>query len=46
MILHPEWPVLLAAFGSAALIIWRHKANIERIRAGNENVFRFGRTVR
>jgi glycerol-3-phosphate acyltransferase PlsY len=46
MILHPEWPVLLSAFLSAALIVWRHKANIERIRAGSENVFRFGRTVR
>jgi glycerol-3-phosphate acyltransferase PlsY len=46
MILHPGWPVLLAAVGAAGLIIWRHKANIERIRAGNENIFRFRRTVR
>jgi glycerol-3-phosphate acyltransferase PlsY len=45
MILHPGWPVLLAAWGAAALIIWRHRDNIERIRAGNERVFRFKRTA-
>ncbi|MDE3196701.1 MAG: glycerol-3-phosphate 1-O-acyltransferase PlsY [Acidobacteriota bacterium] len=45
MILHPEWPVHLASVAAAALIIWRHKSNIERIRAGNENVFRFRRTI-
>ena len=44
MILHPAWPVLVAAALAAALIIWRHKSNIERIRAGNENIFRFRRT--
>jgi len=41
MILHPDWPVLAAAIGAAVLVIWRHRSNIERIRAGNENVFRF-----
>jgi glycerol-3-phosphate acyltransferase PlsY len=46
MILHPGWPLLVSALGSAALIVWRHSSNIERIRAGNENIFRFGRTVR
>jgi glycerol-3-phosphate acyltransferase PlsY len=46
MILHPDWPVLAAAAGAAVLIVWRHSANIERIRAGNENVFRFGRSVK
>jgi glycerol-3-phosphate acyltransferase PlsY len=45
MILHPDWPVIAAAVGAAALVVWRHKSNIERIRAGTENVFRFGRTV-
>jgi glycerol-3-phosphate acyltransferase PlsY len=45
MILHPEWPVLVAATGAAVLVIWRHKSNIERIRAGTENVFRFGRSI-
>jgi glycerol-3-phosphate acyltransferase PlsY len=46
MILHPDWPVLVAALGGAILIIWRHSGNIDRIRAGNENVFQFRRTVR
>jgi len=41
MILHPDWPVLAAAIGGAVLVIWRHRSNSERIRAGNENVFRF-----
>jgi acyl phosphate:glycerol-3-phosphate acyltransferase len=40
MILHPGWPVLVAALGAAILIIDRHRANIERIRAGEERVFR------
>jgi glycerol-3-phosphate acyltransferase PlsY len=46
MILHPHWPVLVSAIGAACLIIYRHAGNIERIRAGNERVFRFGRTER
>ena len=45
MILHPDWPLLVAAIGGATLIIWRHKANMERIRAGTENIFRFRRTA-
>jgi glycerol-3-phosphate acyltransferase PlsY len=45
MILHPDWPVLAAAVASAALVIWRHQSNVQRIRAGTENVFRFGRTL-
>ena len=44
MILHPDWPVLVAAAAGSVLIIWRHRSNIERIRAGTENVFRFGRS--
>lgn len=43
MILHPGWPVLLSALAAAVLIIWRHAGNIERIRAGNERVFRFSK---
>ena len=45
MILHPDWPVLAAATGAAILIVERHRGNIERIRAGEERVFRFGRTA-
>jgi glycerol-3-phosphate acyltransferase PlsY len=44
MILHPTWPVLVAAAGAAILIVERHRGNIERIRAGNERIFRFRRT--
>jgi glycerol-3-phosphate acyltransferase PlsY len=46
MILHPDWPILLSALAAACLIIYRHADNIRRIRAGNERVFRFGRTER
>jgi len=42
LILHPEWPVMLASILAAALIVSRHRANIRRIRAGNERVFRLG----
>ena len=43
IILHPDWPVLVAAAGAAVLILWRHQANIARIRAGTENILSFGR---
>lgn len=46
MILHPDWPILASAAAAACLIIYRHADNIRRIRAGNERVFRFGRTER
>jgi len=39
---HPPLPVLLAATVAAVFIVVRHKANLQRIRAGNENVFSFG----
>ena len=39
LILQSPWPVLLAAAASAALVISRHRGNIERLRAGRENVF-------
>ena len=45
MILHPGWPVLLSAVGAAVVIVDRHRANITRIRAGEERVFSFQRTT-
>jgi glycerol-3-phosphate acyltransferase PlsY len=42
LISHPEWPVVVAAGGCGVLVIWRHQANINRLFAGTENVFRFG----
>lgn len=45
LILHPPAPVVVAALIAGAFIVVRHKANIERIRAGNEYVFRFGRNA-
>ena len=44
MILHPDWPVLVAAAGAAILIVERHSANLHRIRAGEERIFAFRRT--
>jgi len=37
-----DWPVIVAALLSSTLVIWRHRSNIERLRTGKENVFRFG----
>jgi acyl phosphate:glycerol-3-phosphate acyltransferase len=42
LIEHPPVQVLAAAAIAGAFIIYRHRANISRIRAGNENVFSFG----
>jgi glycerol-3-phosphate acyltransferase PlsY len=39
LILHPPAPVLIAALIAGAFIIYRHKSNIERLRAGTENRF-------
>jgi glycerol-3-phosphate acyltransferase PlsY len=39
---HPPLPVLAAALIAGVFIVIRHKSNVERIRAGNENVFSFG----
>jgi glycerol-3-phosphate acyltransferase PlsY len=38
-----RWDLALFAAGIAALVIWRHKANIERLLAGTEP--RFGRKI-
>jgi acyl phosphate:glycerol-3-phosphate acyltransferase len=43
MILHPPAPVVIAALIAGAFIVWRHKSNIDRLRAGNENRFSWKR---
>jgi glycerol-3-phosphate acyltransferase PlsY len=43
LILHPPQPVWIAALIAGGFIVYRHKANLQRIRAGTENVFSFGR---
>ncbi len=42
MIQHPHPSVLGSAVVAGAFVVWRHKSNIERLRAGNEHVFSFG----
>jgi glycerol-3-phosphate acyltransferase PlsY len=42
LISRPPWPVLAAAVLGAVFIIWRHRENIARLRAGKENVLSFG----
>jgi glycerol-3-phosphate acyltransferase PlsY len=42
LIEHPPPAVVIAAILSAALIIYRHRENIARLRAGQESVFSFG----
>jgi acyl phosphate:glycerol-3-phosphate acyltransferase len=42
LIEHPPPVVILATLAAAVFVIYRHRANIERIRSGTENVFRFG----
>jgi glycerol-3-phosphate acyltransferase PlsY len=43
MILHPPIQVTAAAFIAGAFIVYRHKSNWVRLRAGTENVFSWGR---
>lgn len=42
LLYHPAWQVMLAVTFCGFFIVWRHSANISRLRAGTENVFRFG----
>ena len=42
LLLLPPWPVMAAAVFGGIFIICRHRANIQRLRAGTESVFRFG----
>jgi glycerol-3-phosphate acyltransferase PlsY len=39
LISHPPLPVTVAAIVSGAFIVYRHRENMERLRAGSENVF-------
>lgn len=41
LISHPPLPVVAAALLAGAFIVWRHKPNLERIRAGQEHVLSF-----
>jgi glycerol-3-phosphate acyltransferase PlsY len=41
LILHPPAPVLIASLIAGAFIVYRHKSNIERLRAGTENRFQW-----
>jgi glycerol-3-phosphate acyltransferase PlsY len=43
LIARPPRTILLAAIFSSVFIVWRHRSNIGRLRAGNENIFRFSR---
>jgi len=39
LISHPPLPVTVAAIVSGAFIIYRHRDNLQRLRAGTENIF-------
>ena len=41
LIMQPPGSLILTSLVAGAFVIYRHRANIERIRAGNEHVFRF-----
>jgi glycerol-3-phosphate acyltransferase PlsY len=43
LILHPTPNELIAAVIAAGIVVYRHKENIERMRAGKESVFRWGK---
>jgi acyl phosphate:glycerol-3-phosphate acyltransferase len=46
LIEHPHWSVVAAAAEAGCFVIFRHKANIERLRAGTESVFTFSKRTR
>ena len=43
IILHPPFQITAAAFIAGAFIVYRHKSNWARLRAGTENVFSWSR---
>jgi glycerol-3-phosphate acyltransferase PlsY len=42
ILLQPPAPIWIAATVACGFIIYKHSSNIERLRQGRENVFRFG----
>jgi glycerol-3-phosphate acyltransferase PlsY len=44
LILHPSDSVLLASFVAGGFIVYRHKSNMERLKEGKENLFRWRRS--
>ncbi len=42
LLVKPPLPVVIASLISAAFIIYRHRSNVQRLRAGKEHVFTFG----
>lgn len=43
LILHPSAPEFWSSLIAGVFIVYKHKSNIDRLRAGNENVFRWRR---
>jgi glycerol-3-phosphate acyltransferase PlsY len=43
LILHPTWIELLCAILACAMVIYRHKENMVRMRLGTESVFRWSK---
>jgi acyl phosphate:glycerol-3-phosphate acyltransferase len=41
LIMHPGHEVLLHSVIASAFIVWRHKSNLQRLRAGAEYPFRW-----
>jgi len=41
LVTRPPQPILAASMAAALIILYRHKANLARLRAGQENVFSF-----
>lgn len=39
LVMHPPEPIIAASVAAALLIVYRHKANITRLRTGTEHVF-------
>ena len=45
IVMHPGWELVLVAIIAGAFVVYRHKSNLERIRAGTENRFSWKRTT-